>query len=100
MKHEKQRTIRRFLTTAHRSTPQPQLSARWRASVMDAVSHEPIGRPTDFERLAPKFTLAATAASLILIVVAAWSLNGLSDTLYTLYASQTLDIPSNLWTSM
>lgn len=97
-RNERNRFIR-LLGAIHSTTDTPELSSAWRDDVMNEIARS--GRFTaaqpDWERLAPRFTMAAATLSVIMAITAGWSLNTLPTMLYQAYASELYSIvPSTI----
>lgn len=86
--HRNERTIQDVLGAIQTRQSSHRLSTTWRDEVMTEIARS--GRfdaeTSEWERLAPRFTLAATGLSILLTITASWSLSALSDTLYSTYA--------------
>lgn len=102
MNRNESTTIKQLLGAIH-SRREPRLpSPAWRRSVMSEIgSAASFDTPeTDFERLAPRFTLAAATLSLLLMATASWTLHSLPGQIYSAYTSQMLTFIPTALTSM
>ena len=106
MKRNEERTIARLLKTAHTSHQSTDLPPAWRSSVMARIARTDMTTDTaanttsDFERMAPGFTLAAATLSVIVLVIAGFSLSGLPGELMLAHTTQSFDMSLFSWASL
>ena len=102
MKRDEKRKADCLLKTAHANRLFMDLPFSWHDTVMAEILRigTPLQTASGFERLAPGFTLAATTLSIVLLVVAEFSLSGLSDKLVFAYTTQGFDLSLFQWVSL
>ena len=102
MNRNERESIGRLLKATHAHRKEHELTPAWRNSVMaeaSRLSHAHTAK-TEIERLAPRFTMAAAALSIVALMAATWTFGTLHDTLMSLYTTQALDMTSLPWTSL
>lgn len=89
MNRRERNSILTLFKKSHANRARPTPSTEWRAGVMADVQRIAVEEraANDWERAAPRFTMAAAALSAILLVVATWSLGSLPQELYAEYAN-------------
>jgi len=102
MKRNEERKISRLFKAAHANRQPQDLPSSWRSTVMAGISHTHMASQSasDFERLAPGFTLAATTLSVIVLIVAGFSLSELPGELMLAYTAQNFDMTLFSWANM
>lgn len=90
--------IQRLLASIHANQMPAPLSPDWREEVMNRIARMPPANPApDWERLAPRFTLAAATLSVLLLVTATVGLASLPEALSTAINNQyTSVVPTTL----
>lgn len=83
MTNRREQSVHSLLKTAHANKQSRTLGKDWRSSVMADVRKQDISstRISEWERVAPRFTYAATALSIALLITATLVFNGLSGTI-------------------
>lgn len=93
--HRNERTsFIKLLGAIHARKETPALSSAWREDVMNEIARTGWSRvrESDWERLAPRFSLAAAALSAVMIVTTGGSLISLPDLISQAYSYDLFNI--------
>ena len=102
MNRNEEKSLHDLLKGAYANNVPQTLSSNWRKLVMGDINRQTISHDygSDWDRLAPRFTFAATVLSILLLVTASWMFSVLTGELDSLYLNQMINVVPTSLTSL